>query len=276
MTSDKCGTWVETFPGNLRWTNATQIVKGMVPWAAAAAGEIDVVVQRLKGREHEADPDRAWRDEWGAMGERSLRSPTPRRRKGDRSPPATITCGPATTTTAPSASSRRATRRWRCTARRCAAIASLGAAASQRRGRRRPLRGTVARRLFHEGAWRHRPRAHGGAVRRHGQLQGDERHLRRPRVRQARHPYVGDRRAGPGRDAAAANIHSRPDYEVRGHRGLRIRRRAPRGRSEARRRDGLQLRRLSGAAHRGRTRSATRPASRSAPCIGASTNGRPR
>src|SRR5215831_11310985 len=26
--SNPCGTWVETFPGNLRWTNATQIVKG--------------------------------------------------------------------------------------------------------------------------------------------------------------------------------------------------------------------------------------------------------
>jgi dienelactone hydrolase len=70
MTTDKGGTWVETFPGNLRWTNATQIVKGMVPWAAAAAGEIDVVVQRLNAREHEADPDRAWREEWGAMGDK--------------------------------------------------------------------------------------------------------------------------------------------------------------------------------------------------------------
>jgi dienelactone hydrolase len=70
MTTDKGGTWVETFPGNLRWTNATQIVKGMVPWAAAAAGEIDVVVQRLNAREHEADPDRVWREEWGAMGDK--------------------------------------------------------------------------------------------------------------------------------------------------------------------------------------------------------------
>jgi naringenin degradation protein FdeB len=68
--TDKCGTWVETFPGNLRWTNATQIVKGMIPWAAAAMGEIDVVTQRLKVREHEADPDRAWREEWGAMADK--------------------------------------------------------------------------------------------------------------------------------------------------------------------------------------------------------------
>jgi dienelactone hydrolase len=70
MTTDKCGNWVETFPGNLRWSNATQIVKGMVPWAAAAMGEIDAVVQRLQAREHEGEPDRAWREEWGAMGDK--------------------------------------------------------------------------------------------------------------------------------------------------------------------------------------------------------------
>lgn len=61
------GTWVETFPGNLRWSNAMQIVKGMVPWAATAMGEIDVVIARLKAREHEDDPDRAWKEEWAAM-----------------------------------------------------------------------------------------------------------------------------------------------------------------------------------------------------------------
>jgi dienelactone hydrolase len=70
MTTESCGNWVETFPGNLRWSNATQIVKGMVPWAAAAMGEIDAVVQRLQAREHDGDPDRAWREEWGAMGDK--------------------------------------------------------------------------------------------------------------------------------------------------------------------------------------------------------------
>ncbi len=64
---NRCGNWVETFPGNLRWSNATQIVKGMVPWAAAAMAEIDLVTQRLQDREHEADPDRAWMEEWSAM-----------------------------------------------------------------------------------------------------------------------------------------------------------------------------------------------------------------
>ncbi len=70
MTTGKCGNWVETFPGNLRWSNATQIVKGMVPWAAAAMGEIDAVVQRLQAREHDGEPDRAWSEEWGAMGDK--------------------------------------------------------------------------------------------------------------------------------------------------------------------------------------------------------------
>ncbi|MFL6929727.1 MAG: alpha/beta hydrolase family protein [Xanthobacteraceae bacterium] len=68
--SQDCGNWVETFPGNLRWSNAMQIVKGMVPWAAAAMGEIDVVIQRLKAREHDGDPDRAWKEEWAAMGDK--------------------------------------------------------------------------------------------------------------------------------------------------------------------------------------------------------------
>ena len=45
-----------------------QIVKGMVPWAAAAMDEIDLIAQRLKAREHEADPDRAWREEWARDG----------------------------------------------------------------------------------------------------------------------------------------------------------------------------------------------------------------
>src|SRR5262245_11471079 len=67
--NDTCGNWVETFPGNLRWSNATQIVKGMVPWAAAAMGEIDLVTQRLQKRERESEPDRAWKEEWERMGD---------------------------------------------------------------------------------------------------------------------------------------------------------------------------------------------------------------
>src|SRR5437879_4543357 len=70
MTTETCGTWVEHFPGNLRWSNAMQIVKGMVPWAASAMEEIDRVGQRLKAREHEGDLDCAWKEEWVAMADR--------------------------------------------------------------------------------------------------------------------------------------------------------------------------------------------------------------
>jgi alpha-beta hydrolase superfamily lysophospholipase len=70
MTEHRCGTWVEHFPGNLRWSNAMQIVKGMVPWAASAMAEIDIIGARLKAREHEADLDRAWSEEWSRMAER--------------------------------------------------------------------------------------------------------------------------------------------------------------------------------------------------------------
>ena len=49
------GNWPVTFPGNLRWSNATQIVKGMVAYGAAAMAEVDLIVQRLKGRVGDAD-----------------------------------------------------------------------------------------------------------------------------------------------------------------------------------------------------------------------------
>jgi dienelactone hydrolase len=56
--------WAVTFPGNLRWSNATQIVKGMVAYGAASAAEIDLIVRRLKARAGETDLDRAWTEEW--------------------------------------------------------------------------------------------------------------------------------------------------------------------------------------------------------------------
>ena len=62
--------WAVHFPGNLRWSNAMQIVKGMVPYAAVAMAEIDLIGQRLKERAREADSDRAWREEWSAMADR--------------------------------------------------------------------------------------------------------------------------------------------------------------------------------------------------------------
>jgi hypothetical protein len=60
-------TWPVHFPGNLRWSNAMQIVKGMAPYGAVAMDEVDRIGRRLKTRAGEADPDKAWREEWCAM-----------------------------------------------------------------------------------------------------------------------------------------------------------------------------------------------------------------
>src|SRR5262245_12148734 len=62
--------WAVTFPGNLRWSNAMQIVKGMAPYGAIAMEEVDRITRRLEARLGEADPDRAWREEWAAMADR--------------------------------------------------------------------------------------------------------------------------------------------------------------------------------------------------------------
>ncbi len=68
MTTEKTPTtehtWPVTFPGNLRWSNAMQIVKGMVPYAAAAMAEIDNIRIRLAARTGEPDLDRVWKEEW--------------------------------------------------------------------------------------------------------------------------------------------------------------------------------------------------------------------
>ena len=64
------GNWPVTFPGNLRWSNATQIVKGMVAYGAAAMAEIDLITQRLKARAAETDLDRAWMEEWSKEADR--------------------------------------------------------------------------------------------------------------------------------------------------------------------------------------------------------------
>ena len=61
------GAWIEQFPGNLTWSNAALVTKGMAPYGAVALGEIDEVFERLKARQGEAD---AWREEWCAMARR--------------------------------------------------------------------------------------------------------------------------------------------------------------------------------------------------------------
>ncbi len=68
-TSDE-SSWAVHFPGNLRWSNAMQIVKGMVPYAAVAMAEIDLIARRLEARAGEADLDRVWREEWAAEADR--------------------------------------------------------------------------------------------------------------------------------------------------------------------------------------------------------------
>jgi dienelactone hydrolase len=62
--------WPVTFPGNLRWSNATQIVKGMVAYGAAAMAEIDLITRRLKARQNEAELDKAWTEEWSREADR--------------------------------------------------------------------------------------------------------------------------------------------------------------------------------------------------------------
>ena len=63
-------TWAVHFPGNLRWSNAMQIVKGMAPYGAIAMDEVDRIGRRLAARAGEADLDRVWREEWAAMADR--------------------------------------------------------------------------------------------------------------------------------------------------------------------------------------------------------------
>src|SRR6202051_459678 len=70
MSAEKFAGWAVHFPGNLRWSNAMQIVKGMAPYAAIAMEEVDRIGDRLKARETESDPDTAWKEEWSAMADR--------------------------------------------------------------------------------------------------------------------------------------------------------------------------------------------------------------
>ncbi len=59
------GPWTQTFPGNMVWSNATLITKGMAQYNAVSMSEIDEVCEKLRVRQ--AEPD-AWRQEWSAMG----------------------------------------------------------------------------------------------------------------------------------------------------------------------------------------------------------------
>ena len=52
-------TWAVQFPGNLRWSNAMQIVKGMVPWAAVSMDEIDRIMAEIASIVAKKDYDRS-------------------------------------------------------------------------------------------------------------------------------------------------------------------------------------------------------------------------
>src|SRR5437660_8312209 len=63
------GTWIDQFPGNFMWSNATLVCKGMAPYGAVAVGEIGRICERLAGRGM-GDPDACWQ-EWCWMAEKN-------------------------------------------------------------------------------------------------------------------------------------------------------------------------------------------------------------
>jgi dipeptidyl aminopeptidase/acylaminoacyl peptidase len=58
--------WFQYFPDHFMWSQGIGMAIELIPWGAAAMGEIDQVGQRLKGREGDNE---AWFDEWTRMGE---------------------------------------------------------------------------------------------------------------------------------------------------------------------------------------------------------------
>ncbi len=59
--------WIAHIPGNMVWSNAILVTKGMAPYGAVALGEIDQVCEKLRARQTEPQ---AWWEEWSAMGKR--------------------------------------------------------------------------------------------------------------------------------------------------------------------------------------------------------------
>ena len=70
MAADR-PTWIDHFPGNFMWSNATLVTKGMAPYGAVALGEIDEVCERLRRRQ---DEPHAWWEEWSVLAERLERA----------------------------------------------------------------------------------------------------------------------------------------------------------------------------------------------------------
>jgi alpha-beta hydrolase superfamily lysophospholipase len=61
------GVWIDHFPGNFLWSNATLACKGMAPYGAVALDEVDRIVEQLRPRQNEPQ---AWQEVWCAMAER--------------------------------------------------------------------------------------------------------------------------------------------------------------------------------------------------------------
>ena len=61
------GSWIDHFPDNFTYSNATLVTKGMAPYGAVALDEIDRIGEKLKLRPNEKY---AWWQEWSAMAER--------------------------------------------------------------------------------------------------------------------------------------------------------------------------------------------------------------
>ena len=61
------GPWIDHLPGNMVWSNAILVTKGMAPYGAVALGEIEQVCEKLRARQSEPQ---AWWEEWSALGAR--------------------------------------------------------------------------------------------------------------------------------------------------------------------------------------------------------------
>ncbi|MEI8035759.1 MAG: alpha/beta fold hydrolase [Betaproteobacteria bacterium] len=59
--------WIEHIEGNMVWSNAILVTKGMAPYGAVALGEIDQVCEKLRLRQKE---ESAWWEEWQEMADR--------------------------------------------------------------------------------------------------------------------------------------------------------------------------------------------------------------
>src|SRR5262245_37041556 len=61
--------WIDSFPGNFQWSNATLVCKGIAPYGAVSIEEIERICERLRARGPQ-DAD-AWWQEWCAQAEKN-------------------------------------------------------------------------------------------------------------------------------------------------------------------------------------------------------------